>query len=193
MESAAPKHLKLGDELNGTVLRPIGGRRFLLQCADAPTGWEVELQTRRPEAIEIGRHTTFWVAKVNPLQGKVLVTDGDYGRLPISAAMAQRYREGLLSLLGRAELTAESLADARGMVARIVTRDQADWLTVWRLLGEPISAVVQEMNQALAAIRLARKEKPEELEALLLKFREKYGEVIETALYRLGRSSYVAI
>src|SRR4051812_35749091 len=113
MQRKPTQPLKLGDVLNGTIVKPIGGRRFLVRCAGVPHGWKVELQTRRPELIHEGTNATFWVAKIAPLQGEVLVHDGEYGRLPVSDTMRARYIAALRCLLGEGEATADLLADAR--------------------------------------------------------------------------------
>ena len=81
--SNAPK-LKLGDTLDGIVVKATGGRRFLLKCKAAPHGWKVELHSRSPEGIEPGSNVHVWVGKINPLKTSLLTYDGDYGRLPIS-------------------------------------------------------------------------------------------------------------
>jgi hypothetical protein len=181
------RQLKLGDQLDGTVLRSNGGRRFLVKCPAVPQGWMVELHTRRPELIEEGGHVSFWVAKISPQQGEVLVHDGDYGRLPVSDAMRPRYVAGLRSLLGEVEPTGETLADAKAMLVQIEKRQSADWLTVWRLLGEPASGDVKRLRASIEAIQTARKEAREKTTKLLTDLEATYGETLRAAIQRLER------
>ncbi len=191
MEPSAPRHLKLGDPVNGTVVKAKGGNRFVVQSKDVPRGWAVELHTNRPELVELGSHTTFWVARVTPIKSEVLVRNGDHGRMPISPVMAERYCEAIAGLLGSEELTGERIGDARAMVARIGNQNQADWLTVWRLLGEPNSGEVKTLLNAIDEIRTARKEVPELVPALLENLVLQFGSSLEGALGRL-RSTYGA-
>jgi len=187
--TAQPNHVKLGDEMVGTIIKPIGGRRFALKCSGAPKDWTVELQSRRPEMVEPGSQGQFWVTKITPLHAKLLVSDDDFGRLPISDSMAPRYLSALKALLGTGELDGDRLADARSMISRVEKRDQADWLSVWKLFSEPTAGDTQEFSQALNAIRNARKERPTEFDGMLVEFRERYGEVIDLAIVRLSRRS----
>lgn len=186
MESAASNRLKLGDLLNGTVVKSIGGRRFAITCKKAPNGWKVELHSRSPETVRPGAAGTFWVAKIAPLQRSILVHDGDFGRLPISETMRSRYRSALNALLGDSELSGDDLSDARSMVLRIEKMDQADWLSVWRILGEPATGDVKQLLAAIEAIRTARKEEPSSVAPLHIRLKEKYGELLQTANARLG-------
>ncbi len=188
MERKPPKLLKLGDPLEGTILKSNGGRRFLVRCNAVPNGWKVELHTRRPELIKVGANASFWVAKIAPLQGEVLVHDGDYGRLPISEAMRPRYLAGLRAILGEAEATGEALAEARSMVAKVGKQQQADWLTVWRLLDEPAPGTLNRLLAAIDALRAARKESPESMPELHASLVEEFGLALRSAAAQLERS-----
>jgi len=186
MQPNAPRRLKLGDQLNGTIVKPIGGRRFAVACKGVPNGWTVELHTRRPESFHQGSQGTFWVAKFSPLRGSVLVHEGDFGRLPISDAMRSRYRAAVSALLGDGDLTADEISDAHSMILRVEKTKEADWLTVWRLLGEPATGDVKELLAAIAAIRTARKDDPESLPKLRALLKEKHGPMLQSAIVRLG-------
>lgn len=185
MEKTPPRRLRLGDPLNCTVVKPLGGRRFLVRTSGAPDGWTVELHTRRPEGIEEGQQGTYWVAKVAPLQGEVLVHEGDFGRLPISDAMRPRYRAALRAILGEAEPDPAVLADGRSMVARVVKRQESDWLSVWRLFGEPSMGEMKELSAAINDLRAAVKESPDNTEAVRAKIVEEFGPMLQYALGQL--------
>ena len=182
MNENRPDRLKIGDEINGTIVKAIGGRRFLIKSSEAPNGWKVELHARKPEEIEMGSHTTFWVAKLNPIKFEMLVRDGDYGRLPISDAMKARYRTGLNALIGNEELTGDALADVRSMVQRCLKQDQADWLTVYQVLGEPSHRELQVLEENFQRLRTTRKETPEKFDEVLAVFREQFGEQMKVVL-----------
>ncbi len=183
--------LKIGDVLNGTIVKSNGGRRFEVRCSAVPSGWRVELHARRPELITEGAPATFWVAKIAPLQGEVLVHDGDFGRLPISAAMNDRYQVAIRALLGEGELDANRLADAKGMVQQISKQQQAAWLTAWRLLGEPTLGDQKALIASIDALRAARKEAPDTMPELLSGLQERFGDMLREALRRLEAKASV--
>jgi hypothetical protein len=187
MESSSRRHLALGDQLQGVVYKSVGGKRFLVNCKAVPIGWTVELQTRNPEDVALGANHAFWIAKITPLKRTILVHDGEFGRLPISEAMKGRYLSALQALAGESELTGDALAEAKSMVVRIEKKNQADWLSVWKILGEPSSGDFKELLQAIEAMRLARKENPEALPELKESFVGKYAVVVDDAIRKLSR------
>lgn len=187
MSTTAPRQLKIGDHLTGTVVKAFGGSRFGLTSKQAPRGWKVELHTTRPELINLGDQKNFWVGRINPLKGEILVYEGDFGRLPISESMGIRYRLAMESMLGQTELTGDLLGDARTMVARIGNQRNADWLTVYRLLGEPTNGETKDLLNALDEIRGARKNNEGNQAELLSKFIETHGRRFERAIQRLAK------
>jgi len=188
MEPKPPPRLKLGDPIPGTIQKASGGRRFLVKTNAAPRGWKVELHARDPDMIDVGTQGTFWVAKVAPLQGEILVHEGEFGRLPVSEAMAPRYMTALKSLVGEAEPTADALADAKAMFQKIGKRQQADWLTVWRILGEPTSTERKSLIAAIDAVRESRKDAPETAAVRLKELREQFEEGLRWSIRRLEKA-----
>ena len=174
--------LRLGDPLNGTVGKPMGGRRYAIESRDAPNGWSVELHTK--ETMEPGTHTTFWISRIVPVKSSLVVRAGDYGRLPISEAMGVRYGKALSAMLDDA-LDGDTLADLRGMAVRIDAQDSADWLTVWRLLGEPEAGPLKELIAALGELRDARKTDPGKASSIREALTELWGARFRDALARL--------
>jgi len=187
MNRPPPSRLKLGDNLNGTIVNSIGGRRFSVQCKGIPDGWKAELHSRRPETIRLGSLGTFWIAKISPLQGAILLHDGDFGRLQISDAMRERYLKALRALLADGDMSGDEIADARSMVLRIEKKDQADWLSVWRVFGEPDTGTVKLLTAALESLRSSRKENPDDFSKLRADLIEKHGGTIQLAIAKLQR------
>ena len=175
--------LRLGDPLNGTVGKPMGGRRFAVESRDAPKGWNVELHSK--ESLEPGLHTTFWISRIVPVKSSLVVRAGDYGRLPFSPAMRERYERALRAALDDG-LDGDTLADLRGMATRIDTQDSADWLTVWRLLGEPEAGPLKELIALLGDLREARKTEPARAEEVRTRLIEEWGARFREALARLA-------
>ncbi len=176
--------LRLGDPINGTIGKPMGGRRFQVESRDAPKGWTVELHARDPKAVEPGTHTTFWVSRITPVKSHLVVRDGDYGKLPVSPAMSLRYGKAIDAILNDS-LDGDSLADLRAMATHVDTQDSADWLTVWRLLAEPESGPLKEYAQMLADLRDARKADPERAKAIRESVVELWGDRLKAARTRL--------
>lgn len=175
--------LRLGDPLNGTIGKPMGGRRYEIESRDAPNGWSVELHTK--ETMEPGLHTTFWISRIVPVKSSIVVRAGDYGRLPISEAMSLRYEKALAAMLDDG-LDGDTLADLRGMAVRIDAQDSADWLTVWRLFGEPEAGPLKELIAALSALRDTRKTEPEKASEIRRALVELWGARFRDAQARLG-------
>lgn len=175
--------LRLGDPINGTVGKPMGGRRYAVESRDAPKDWSVELHTK--DELEPGTHTTFWVSRIVPVKTSLVVRLGDYGKLPISPAMGARYVQSIDALLDDA-LDGDTLADLRGMVARIDSQDSADWLTVWRLLAEPEAGPLKELIGMLTDLREMRKTDPERAAAIRESVVALWGDRLREARNRLA-------
>jgi len=187
MEQTPAHHLRLGAWIDAIVVKPLGGRRFLVRAAQAPRGWTVELHTRTPESIVEGEHIRCWVVKVSPLHSQILLHEGDFGRLPISEAMRPRYRQGLQAVMGAIPATADNLADARGMVVRIQKQNQADWLTVWQILGEPSSGDVKRFLQVIDELREVRKTEPDRINEIIEEAVIDFGSMLELAVKQLAK------
>ncbi len=177
--------LKLGQKITCIIRKAKGGKRFEVTCSEAPRGWQVELHTREPEQYEIGQRHQFWIARITPIKSEILVHDGDFGRLPISETMSKRYLEAIETLLGEREIAGDSLGDAAAMVSRIGTQNQADWLTVWKVLGEPKPGEIKHLLEAINKLRAARKYQPEDVPALSEEIRTTYGARLATTAKRL--------
>lgn len=177
--------LRLGDPINGTVGKPMGGRRFQVESRDAPKEWKVELHAHKPDLIEPGVHTTFWVSRIVPVKKNLIVRDGDYGRLPISAAMSKRYSAAIDAMLNDT-LTGDTLADLRAMGTHVDTQDSADWLTVWRLLAEPETGPLKDLVNMLTELRDARKTDPAKAMEVRQAVIDLWGDRLRAARARLG-------
>jgi hypothetical protein len=149
--------VEVGNVLPCTVTDHLGGRRFEVVSKRAPRGWTVTLESRNPEAIQEGEHTDYWVVRVDPNRREILVRDGTHGRLPISEAMRQRYLLAVRGLVEpeslRLDEQLEALAEAKGMISRIIKQDSADWLSVYQLLGRPRVGSIQRSLDELTELR----------------------------------------
>jgi hypothetical protein len=153
---SGPK-VDVGDVLPCTIISALGGRRFEVVSKRAPRNWRVVLESKNPRGVREGDHTDFWVVRVDPKRREVLVRDGTHGRLPISESMRQRY---LLAVRGLTEPETlhpdellEALAEAKGMLSRVIKQDSADWLSVFQLLGKPRVGSIQRSLDELTELR----------------------------------------
>ncbi len=148
---------EVGNVMPCTVVGHLGGRRFQVESRKAPRGWKVILESKNPRQIDEGDHTDFWVVRVDPRNREILVRDGTHGRLPISEAMRARYLLAVRSLVEPETLSPEELleglAEAKGMISRIVRQDSADWLSVYQLLGKPRMGSIDRSVLEIAEMR----------------------------------------
>ncbi|MEU8511015.1 AAA family ATPase [Kitasatospora sp. NPDC048722] len=143
-------------------------RRYLLKLR--PTD-------RAPEA---GQELDVWV--VQRRSGVYVVSANDFGRHGISERSTERYRSALAVLTaigddGPAELSETGLLELDALVGGCLRRDQADWLSVWRLLGSPSSAdltVLRDLSRSL----------PEAVRSVDAAELERIGEVLQSSGWR---------
>jgi hypothetical protein len=126
----------VGDELVVTVLPSVEGEEY--QPVRLPNGQIGRISQRGRKYLDEGESVEAWVFRDDD---PVLVTTSGFGRFLIGPKMQPRYRSGLLAgielLEGGASSDAEALSDLTGMYSRSWRKDQADWLTVWKLIGRP--------------------------------------------------------
>ena len=101
--------------------------------------------------------------------------------------MRPRYRQGFQAVMGAIPATADNLADARGMVVRIHKQNQADWLTVWQILGEPSSGDVKRFLQVIDELREVRKTEPDRINEIIEEAVIDFGSMLELAVKQLAK------
>ncbi|MFK4223945.1 ATP-binding domain-containing protein [Streptomyces sp. NPDC019890] len=140
--TSRPPGLAVGDNVRVRVLGPGPGSHWRVQALSPPTERRLFLVLRHGSpAPSVGSKLDAWVIRNEARVS--LISASDFGRKPISAGMAARY-EAALGVLGDIvrgdtvppDATAR-LSELRGMANRCLRRDQADWLSVWHLLGSP--------------------------------------------------------
>ncbi|MFF0063671.1 ATP-dependent DNA helicase [Streptomyces sp. NPDC005279] len=140
--TSRPQGLAVGDNVRVRVLGPGPGSHWRVQALSPPTERRLLLVLRHGSpAPSVGSKLDAWVIRNEARVS--LISTSDFGRKPISAGMAARY-EAALDVLGyivRGDTVppdaAARLSELRGMANRCLRRDQADWLSVWHLLGTP--------------------------------------------------------
>jgi hypothetical protein len=90
--------LALGTELVATVTQEAGPGRWRATADALPEGWAAIVRTRGGSAPPSGR-TTYWIFSVDENKRLVLLSNSDFGRLPISDRMRPRYVSALADVL----------------------------------------------------------------------------------------------
>lgn len=127
---------EVGDELLVTILPLVHGEEF--QPVKLPNGQSGKISQRGRKFFDVGEQIAAWVYSNDE---SILIAVSTFGRYPISAKMQPRYKAGLQAGIQPLEVgtspDADGLSALTGMYSRSWRKDQADWLTVWKLLGKP--------------------------------------------------------
>lgn len=135
---------EIGADIRVRVIGPGPGGRYKVKALSPATDRPLVLTVRHGSAPpRPGDELGCWVFANET--GHSVITVDKRGRSPVSPKMAQRYvvalgvlddlvadDGGVLAAGARARLS-----DLQGMANRILRRDQADWVAVYRLLGSP--------------------------------------------------------
>ena len=78
-------------------------------------------------------------------------------------------------------------ATPRVMIDRIGTQNHADWLTVWRLIGEPDSGQVKHLLVLIDRLRTAQKEAPDTVPDAITALSNEFGPELNIAEARLKK------
>ncbi|MEW1907454.1 hypothetical protein AB0442_03220 [Kitasatospora sp. NPDC085895] len=124
-----------------------------------------------------GQELDVWV--VRRRSGVYVVSASDFGRHEISERSAERCRSALtvLTAIGGDSPTEPphaSVLALDGLVSCCFRRDQADWLSVWRLLGSPSSA-------DLTVLRDISRNLPDAVQSADATELEQLGEVLQSS------------
>lgn len=169
--------LALGTELVATVTQEAGPGRWRATADALPEGWAAIVRTRGGSAPPSGR-TTYWIFSVDENKRLVLLSNSDFGRLPISDRMRPRYVSALADVLCMLSEEGEepgiplasSISEVKGMINRCLRKDQPDWLSAYKALGRPAwkwmrrtVGILDQLRRALrdadeAAVAAARSE-----------------------------------
>lgn len=141
--------LTIGGELRAVVTAYSAEDTWAVESPALPTGWSAFLKSRIHKMYAVGDADLFWVYMIDGRQKTVFLSDSSFGQLPISDRMRPRYRAALAALatiLNNPEAAdtrmGQDISEAKGMFNRCIRKDQWDWLSVYRLLGEPPPSVL---------------------------------------------------
>ncbi|MFF3322134.1 ATP-binding domain-containing protein [Streptomyces sp. NPDC002889] len=133
----------VGTDVRVKVLGPGPGSHWRVQAVSPASERTFLLVPRHGSPLPVAGSTLDgWVIRNEARVS--LISVGDFGRRPISLGMAARYAAALEVLdeivCGGGTVPADAMArlsELKGMANRCLRRDQADWLSVWQLLGRP--------------------------------------------------------
>lgn len=123
--------------------------RWAVDVDDLPPGWSAELRSKQGPAYRSSDRRTFWTFDVRWQTRTILLSDTEFGRIPISDRMRPRSVRALRSILhllahpeDRRAGQAEEVSEFKGMLDRCLRKDQWDWLSVYRAFDRPRVALL---------------------------------------------------
>lgn len=154
---------RIGTDVRVEVVAPAPGGRFKVKPLSSGFDRPLVLTVRHGSvAPRRGQRLNCWVF-ANETNQTVLTSD-PRGRAPVSARMAPRYIAAL-NVLDELIDNDGDVADARarlselqGMANRVLRRDQADWVDVLHLFGDPDRARLSALRDLAAAANSALKD-----------------------------------
>ncbi|MFF7243074.1 HelD family protein [Embleya sp. NPDC008237] len=160
---AAESLPRIGSDVRVQVVGPISGGRYKVRPLSPVIGRPLVLTVRQGSVPpRRGDELDCWVFANDTSQ--TVLTAEQRGRSPVSERMAGRYIAAL-NVLG--ELTGSDgdvpearnrLSELQGMANRILRRDQADWVDVLHLFGDPGRERLEVLRDLAATTNRALKE-----------------------------------
>jgi len=143
----------IGDYIEACVVQRLDTNKWQVNSAILPSGWLARLHSRSANLYAPGDTDLFWIFMVDFKQKLLLVSDSDFGRLPISDRMRPRYLRALKSarkvfavnsLLDLEGISPDDFSELKGMFNRCIRKDQWDWFSVYESLGRPSFSVLRD-------------------------------------------------
>ncbi|MFJ9108787.1 HelD family protein [Streptomyces sp. NPDC102283] len=159
----AERHPRIGTDVRVEVVGRAPGGRYKVKPLAPMIGRPLVLTVRHGSVPPVmGEKLDCWVF-ANDTSQTVLTAD-QRGRSPVSERMAGRYLAAL-DVLGELTGGAGDVPDARsrlselqGMANRVLRRDQADWVAVLHLFGDPDRELLGGLRDLAATTNRALKE-----------------------------------
>lgn len=154
----------IGDEFEVIIGARLSPDQWVVHVPGSDSEWEYVLRARHTNDLQSGEQVPAWVFAVDGLHKRVLVSNSDFGRLPISDRMRPRYLHSLKAVLALVDgeapadsSVAADVSEVKGMFNRCYRRDQWDWLAVYEALGRPerpgLSRFVQQLDSLARSLR----------------------------------------
>jgi hypothetical protein len=129
-------------------------RGWVVEIDGLPLGWSAELRSKSETDYRPGERHTLWTFDIQWQSKTLLLSDTDFGRMPISDRMRPRYIRALRSILrlfaepeGRWAGLTEDVSEFKGMLNRCLRKDQWDWLSVYWAFDRPHFALLRTCSQ----------------------------------------------
>jgi hypothetical protein len=168
---------EIGSDVRARVQEALGSSLWQVECPGLPHGWTALLKSKEPITAPQTTPAAYWVFAVDAKRQLVFLTNSDFGTLPISDRMRPRYlkaMEDVLQFLSDANHvpSAESLSEVKGILNRCRRKDQWDWLSVYKALGNPpyesLEQGVRLTSELRDAVQSRNKDQMSELSAQAL-------------------------
>jgi hypothetical protein len=177
LSTELPISVHIGETFTSTVRGPTGDqeREWELVPPQLPD-WQWCFWSRHKRTFTVGEAVSVWVKDIDLGRHCITLTVDDFGRVPWSESMRERYLNALADMertLDEAEQGSitlpvpANLSEFRGMLGRCVKQDQPDWLLVFQALG--FRHVTQARSLYHLIIELQRAIKAQESEPALVR------------------------
>lgn len=166
--------IKRGEEIDATLVERVleqerlkenkryPASRWIAESPDLPNGWSGLLRSITGKLYAIGDSDTFWIWDISEQSERVLLSDSNFGRMPISDRMRPRYIRGLRALLtvisphsSLADVELSDLSEANGFFERCARRNQWDWFTAWEALDFANIQLLRNLRNAVKTLRVS--------------------------------------
>lgn len=136
--------INIGQKLSVTTYSLAGDDTWNASSDSLPSSWTCTLVNRSKSDLRPGVTLQCWVLRVLYPRQIVVVTNSDFGFLPISDRKRPLYIKTLQHfseiLRGKQDLhsaNADAISELKGMYSRCWKQDQWDWCAVYTALGSP--------------------------------------------------------
>ncbi|WP_406729653.1 hypothetical protein WJ438_11195 [Streptomyces sp. GD-15H] len=151
---------RIGTDLRVRVISVSGGM-YRAEPTEATTDRPLYVAVRSgavPPAV--GTELDVWVLRHS--SNATFVTADEFGRLPISPTMLERYLDalGIIEDLTGGDVPDNArsrISELKGMATRCLKLDQHDWLDVWRVLGSPDKSSLSRLQNLAVSTNHALK------------------------------------
>ena len=154
--------MRIGDRVNTRLVTQINDTRWKVESPSFPKDITAILVSRSSKLYNQNDLESFWIFDIQ--NNQILMSDTQFGRLPISDRMRPRYIHSLQSIISYLDspqhtdlIQPDDLSEVKGMLNRCVRKDQWDWFTVYDAFDYPPIGVLAKTAKIFGELAKAYK------------------------------------
>lgn len=154
--------ISIGDYITAKLITQISNTQWKVDCPKLQENVHAVLVSRSAKIYNQNDEEAFWIFDI--IGNQILLSDSNFGRLPISDRMRPRYIHSLQSVLtflnspeDFSSIKPEDISEVKGLLNRCVRKDQWDWFTVYSAIGYPPISYIAEVARVLGDLAKACK------------------------------------